>query len=60
MAMARWTVGQGDHVLIIEVTDEREIKFDIPRGPVVVDADTAQEYRIKIGAAIGLAQCDPA
>jgi hypothetical protein len=58
--MAEWTIGEGDELLVVAATTSGEITVHIPSGqPLTVDADTARDIRLKIGAAIGVAQGDP-
>lgn len=53
--MPRWTVGRGDSQLILDVTGD-QISLDVPSGlPFVADVETAQDLRMKLGAAIGAA-----
>jgi hypothetical protein len=54
--MAWWRVVSGDKRLIIETTADGRISLDVlPHGePLTVDAITAQDIRVKIGAAIGV------
>ena len=55
--MPRWTVGDGDHEFVVEVTREGQVTLDITGGgPFVVSPESAEEVRAKIGAAIGAAR----
>lgn len=57
--MAKWTVGEGDAVMVIEVTDDGHISVDIPsRQPIIADPGTAEDMRSRLGAAIGIALGD--
>lgn len=52
----RLTVGEGDAQMLIEVTGAGQIKVSIPSGkPIVVDSATAEEMRMLIATAIGMA-----
>lgn len=52
--MARWTVADGDHVMVIESTDSGLVSVDIPSGPpFVAGADGIRDVRTKLGLAIG-------
>lgn len=58
--MARWTVVNGEHVMVIESMDTGLISVDIPSGPpFLAGADEIRDARIKLGLAIGDAQSDP-
>lgn len=51
--MARWTAGGDDNPMIIETANEGHVSLHIPSGePILADRDTAQDIRVKIGAAI--------
>lgn len=57
--MAEWRVVVGDDVMIIQVTEAGLISVDIPSGrPIIADPGTAEDMRIKLGAAIGVALGD--
>lgn len=52
--MARWTVINGDHVMVIESTNKGLVSIDIPSGlPFLGDADEIRDVRTKLGLAIG-------
>lgn len=55
--MAKWSVAGDNRRLVIETTADGRIALDIvpPGEPFTVDADTAQDIRLKIGAAISVA-----
>lgn len=54
--MARWTVGPDDN-LVITASPDDPVTLHIPSGkPLTVDADTARDIRLKLGAAIAVAQ----
>lgn len=55
--MASWTIrGDNDVVVVIEVTGD-QITIDVPSGvPFSANVQTAEEFRIKLGAAIGAAR----
>jgi hypothetical protein len=51
--MARWTVTNGDQVMVIESTDQGLVSVDIPSGsPFVGGADHIRDVRTKLGLAI--------
>lgn len=55
--MANWTV-RSDHdvLVVIEVTGD-QITIDVPSGvPFSANVHTAEEFRVKLGAAIGAAR----
>lgn len=56
--MASWMVDRDGHRLIITATEGGPIRLDVepPGEPLVVDADKAQDIRLKIGAAIAVAR----
>lgn len=55
-SMAWWRVVSGNRRLIIKTTADGRISLDVfPAGqPFTVDAVTAQDIRVKIGAAISV------
>lgn len=58
--MARWTVLDGDQVMVIEST-KGVVSVDIPSGaPFVTGPEGIRDMRSKLGLAIGDAQTDSA
>lgn len=58
--MARWTVGHGDHLLVIESPGPDgliSLSIETP-GPFLGDAATIGDLRTKLGLAIGETSAD--
>jgi hypothetical protein len=52
--MARWTVVDGDNVMVIESTDRGLVSVDVPSGlPFLAGIDGVRDVRTKLGLAIG-------
>jgi hypothetical protein len=58
LAMARWTVVDGDQQLVIESAGTGLIAVDIARPPFVTDPEHLKELRAKLSLAIGSAQAE--
>jgi hypothetical protein len=55
--MARWTVDDGGHEFIVQALPSRQVSLGTSDGlPFVVAPKLAEEIRIKIGLAIGVAR----
>lgn len=54
--MARWTVRSDDAEMLIDVTEDGRVSIEITRpGPFVVEIRKAEDMRIFVAAAIGIA-----
>lgn len=54
--MARWTVQDGDQLMVIETAGD-QVTVDIPSGPpFVTGRDGARDIRVKLGLAMGALQ----
>lgn len=57
--MSRWTVASGDHVVVIESTDDGLVSVDIPSGPpFTAGAEGIRDLRTKLGLALGDIQAE--
>lgn len=55
--MARWSVVDGDQEYVVETTPNHLVSLGTADGrPFVVAPERAEEVRLKIGAAIGVAR----
>lgn len=54
--MATWTIRRDDALVVIDVAGD-QITVNVPSGvPFTADVETAEEIRLKLGAAIGAAR----
>lgn len=56
--MARWTYGPNDD-LVIDAAPGGHLSMDIPAGPLPMDAEGAEDVRMKLALAITVSRGDP-